>query len=365
MINRKIAVCLGACFVMSSVVFAQHVPARIGVIPGISSQGKNDNTTTSNFSLNVFGGSTGSVNGLEMGSLFNINKMNMQGVQAAGLFNLTGGNVNGLQMASLFNTVKGNFTGAQYGGLINYVNKDMRGLQVASLYNQITGKLTGAQYAGLANFTQQPVKGLQIAGIANINSSSVTGAQIAGIVNYTKHLKGFQLGLINIADTSSGYSIGLLNIVRKGYHKIALSSNEVLNLNVAIKSGNAKLYNILMVGINAGNNDKTFSYGYGIGHEMKIAKWFTLNPELTTQYLYLGNWNYLNQLSKLHVLANFKLSKGIALFAGPSFSVYYSDQPEAIKGYKYLVPKDSYNTFELWHSNVTGWIGWSAGISFL
>ncbi len=90
-------------------------------------------------------------------------------------------------------------------------------------------------------------------------------------------------------------------------------------MNLAIKSGNAKLYNILMVGINAGNDEKTFSYGYGIGHEMNIAKWFTVNPELTTQYLYLGNWNYLNQLSKFQVLANFKLARGIALFAGPSF----------------------------------------------
>jgi hypothetical protein len=361
MINGKIAVCFVACFVLTSVVFAQSnndqtqnikAPVRIGVIPGISTQGKKDPNTTSHFSLNLFGGSTGSVNGVELGSIFNINKKNMQGVQAAGHFNLTGGDVNGLQMSGLFNSIKGNLTGAQYGGLINYVNKNARGLQVAGLYNQVTGNLTGAQMAGICNY-------------ANINNGTTTGAQISGIVNYTKHLKGFQLGLINIADTSSGYSIGLLNIVRKGYHKITVSSNEVLNVNLAIKSGNAKLYNILLVGINAGNDDKIFSYGYGIGHEMKVAKWFTVNPEITTQYLYLGNWNYLNQLSKLQVLANVKLTKGLALFAGPSFNVYYSDQPESVKGYKYLVPDDSYNTFELWHSNVTGWVGWTAGISIL
>jgi hypothetical protein len=374
MINGKTAVCIGACFVLRSVVVAQsdnsqtqniNVPVRVGVIPGISTQGKNDPVTTSHFSLNIFGGSTGSVNGVELGSIFNINKKNIQGVQVAGYFNITGGNVTGLQMSGLFNTVKGNLTGAQYGALINYVNKNARALQMAGLYNQVTGSLTGAQMAGLCNYTQQSVKGFQLSGIANINNGTTTGAQISGIVNYTKHLKGFQVGLINIADTSSGYSIGLLNIVRKGYHKIAVSSNEVLNVNLAIKSGNAKLYNILLVGINAGNDDKIFSYGYGIGHEMKVAKWFTVNPELTTQYLYLGNWNYLNQLSKLQVLANFKLTKGLALFAGPSFNVYYSDQPEAVKGYKYLVPKDSYDTFELWHSNVTGWVGWTAGISFL
>jgi hypothetical protein len=374
MINGKIAVCLGACLMLKSVVSAQsnnsqpqniNTPVRIGVIPGISTQGKKDSITTSYFSLNVFGGMTGGINGVELGYLFNINRKNMQGVQYAGLFNITRGNVIGLQTAGLFNSDKNNLTGAQYGGLMNYVKGNVRGLQLAGLYNQVSGSVTGAQYAGICNYTGQSVKGLQLAGIANINSKTTTGAQIAGIVNYTKHLKGFQLGLINIADTSSGFSIGLLNIVRKGYHKIAVSSNEVLNVNLAIKSGNAKLYNILMVGINAGNDDKIFSYGYGIGHEMKISKWFTVNPELTTQYLYLGNWNYLNQLSRFQVLANFKLAKGIALFAGPAFNVYYSDQPESVKGYKYLVPDDNYNSFELWHSNVTGWIGWTAGISFL
>jgi hypothetical protein len=206
---------------------------------------------------------------------------------------------------------------------------------------------------------------MQMAGIANINNNSMVGLQAAGILNYTKHLKGLQLGLINIADTSDGYSIGLITIVRKGYHKITLSTNEVLNTNLAIKTGNAKLYNILLVGVNAGNDEKSFSYGYGIGHEIKAGKWLTVNPELTTQYLYLGNWDYTNQLSKLQVLATVKLAKGIAIFGGPSFAVYYSDQPQAVKGYKYLVPHESYHTYDLWNNNVTGWFGWTAGISLL
>jgi hypothetical protein len=120
-----------------------------------------------------------------------------------------------------------------------------------------------------------------------------------------------------------------------------------------------------MVGVNAGDDNKIFSYGYGIGHEIKTGKWLTVNPELTTQYLYLGNWNYLNQLSKFQVLATVKLTRNVALFGGPSFSVYYSDQPGAVKGYKFLVPGESYHTYDLWHSNVTGWIGWTAGVSIM
>ncbi|MBO9201263.1 MULTISPECIES: hypothetical protein [Niastella] len=374
MINGKFAVCLGACILLKSVSFAQSttsnpynitVPVRAGVLPNISTQGKNDMFTTSNFSLNIFGGYTGSVNGLELGGWFNIDKRNLQGVQAAGFFNVTNGDVKGLQLGGLFNGAKNNVTGAQVGGLFNYTDKNANGMQTAGIYNHVSGTFNGFQTAGICNYTQQSVKGMQLAGITNINTSVTKGVQIAGIFNYTKHLKGFQLGLINMADTSDGYSIGLLNIVKKGYHKITLSTNEVLNVNLAIKSGNAKLYNILMVGINAGDNDKIFSYGYGLGHEMKVNNWLTVNPELSTQYLYLGNWNYLNLLSKCQVLATVKLTRGLALFGGPAFSVYYSDQPEAEKGYKFQIPGSSYHTYDLGHNNVTGWIGWTAGVSFL
>jgi len=374
MINGRMAICLGMCLMWKIVATAQttnpvhptiKTPVRISFVPPLSSQGKNDKYTTSYLSLNVLGGVTGSVNGVELGSVFNIDKMNIRGVQAAGWFNITGGTVNGIQMAGYFNSTKGNLTGIQLAGDINYVKMNVRGLQAAGLYNQTSGSLTGAQMAGICNYTRHSVNGIQMAGIANINNNTINGLQAAAIFNYTKHLRGLQLGLINIADTSDGFSIGLINIVRRGYYKITLSTNEVLNTTLSVKSGNARLYNILLVGVNAGNDDKIFSYGYGIGHEIKATNWLTVNPELTSQYLYLGNWNYTNQLSKFQLLATVKLMKRLALFGGPSFSVYYSDQPAAEKGYKFLVPGKSYHTYDLWNNNVTGWIGWTAGISFL
>jgi hypothetical protein len=342
-----------------------NVPVRIGIAPGFSTQGNKDVHTTSNVSLNIYGGMTGSINGIELGSLFNINKKNMQYVQAAGLFNLTGGYAKGVQLSGLFNAVEGQLMGVQYAGLTNYVAKDVYGIQSAGIHNQTGGQIKGLQSAGISNYAGQNVQGIQLAGIVNISRRKLTGLQAAGILNYTKHLKGLQIGLINIADTSEGFSLGLINIVRKGYHKIAISSNEVLNANLSIKTGNAKMYNILLVGVNAGNNDKSFSYGYGIGHEMKLGNRFTLNPELTTQYVYLGNWNYHNQLSRLQVLANIKLGKNIALFGGPAYSAYYSDQPSAVKGYKFNLSADGFGASKLWNDNVMGWFGWTAGISFL
>jgi hypothetical protein len=362
------------CFLLNGFAFAQSntlhprnipVPVRVAFLPGVSTQGRNDIYTTSNLSLNVLGGTTGSINGLELGSLFNINKRNMHGAQSAGLFNMTEGSVKGLQMAGLLNNVKENFSGVQSAGLVNYVAKNAYGIQKAGLYNQTSGSFTGLQAAGIVNYTHEKFRGLQLAGVANINNSTVTGFQAAGVFNYTKHLKGVQLGLINVADTSDGFSIGLINIVKKGYHKIAISSNEVLNTNIAVKTGNAKLYNILFVGINAGQNNKSFSYGYGIGHEIKLGNRFAVNPELTTQYLYLGSWHYFNSLSKLQLLASVTLMPGVAFFAGPSFAVYYTEQPNAMKGYKFNLPSDNYHAFDLWNKNVKGWIGWTAGINFL
>jgi hypothetical protein len=306
------------------------VPVRFGIFPGLSTQGAADVRTTSNFSLNLWGGRTGSVDGIELGSLFNIDKGNVQFVQAAGLFNSVGGNTQGVQAAGIFNMVGGNGSGVQTSGIHNHTSKNFSGIQAA----------------GISNFAGKMVKGVQV----------------AGIVNYAKHVKGLQIGLINIADTSEGFHIGLINIVKKGYHKLYISANEVMNANIAIKTGNPKLYNILIAGINPGTDDKVFSYGYGLGREIKLGKTFTLNPEISSQYLYLGNWHYDNWLSKIQLLVNVRLAKNIALTGGPSFSVYYSDQPSAVKGYKFNIP--SYSSFELWNDNVKGWIGWTAGLTF-
>lgn len=307
-----------------------NVPIRFGIFPGLSTQGQADVRTTSNFSLNLYGGRTGSVNGIELGSLFNIDKGNVQFVQAAGLFNSVNGNSRGVQSAGIFNYVGGNVNGVQASGVHNHAAKG--------------------------------VIGIQAAGVSNFAGNVMKGVQVAGVVNIAKHVKGVQIGVINLADTSDGFQIGLINIVRKGYHKLYVSANEVMNANIAIKTGNPKLYNILIAGINPGANDKVFSYGYGLGREIKLGNTFTINPEITSQYLYLGNWHYDNWLSKAQVLVNVRLAKNIALTGGPSFNVYYSDQLAAVKGYKFNIP--SYNSFELWNDNWKGWIGWNAGLTF-
>lgn len=206
---------------------------------------------------------------------------------------------------------------------------------------------------------------MQIAGVLNFSNKEINGVQISGVFNYTKKLKGVQFGLINICDTSEGYSIGLINIVLKGYHKLSFSTNEVQNVNAAFKTGNAKLYSILMAGVNVSDSAKVYSFGYGLGSELSLnkRKSLTLNPELSSQYLYLGSWDYTNILNKFQLNLNVKLNKYVSLFAGPSFNVYISDQSTAISGYRFPVPPSGYNTYKF-SDTVKGWFGWNAGINF-
>jgi hypothetical protein len=311
----------------------------------------------------VFGGYTGGVNGLELGGLFNIDKKNVQYAQVGGLFNIVGGQVKGLQIGGLNNTVLDSVKGLQIGGINNMVKGRLIGLQIGGVYNHVSNKVSGLQLAGVSNFAKEKVHGLQIAGVANVSWKEMDGVQIGGVFNYAKKLKGVQIGLINIADTSAGYSIGLINIVLKGYHKLSFSTNEILNTNVAFKTGNSKLYSILQGGLNVSNNEKIYSFGYGLGSELMLSKTFSINPELTSQYLYLGSWNYLNLLNKAHLNLNIKLGKYVSLFGGPSFAVYYSGQNTSLPGYKWGIPPARYRIYDL-GTNVKGWLGWNGGINF-
>lgn len=340
-------------------------PFQVSVVPGLSTHGQLSSQVVNSFSLNIFGGYTAGTNGLEIGGLFNIDKKEVKYFQAAGLFNSVGGEVKGFQVAGINNLVQDSVEGMQAAGINNFVTGKMSGFQVAGIYNHVSDSVKGVQISGVGNFSKEKVSGVQIAGVSNISNREMNGVQIAGIINYTKKLRGVQIGLINIADTSAGYSIGLINIIIKGYHKLSFSANEIQNFNAAFKTGNSKLYSILQAGLNASDSNKVYSFGYGLGSELSLNKRKTLsiNPELSCQYLYLGSWDYTNLLNRFNLNFNVRLGKYVSLFAGPSYSVYITDQNFGFSGYRFPVPPSGYNTTKF-SNKVTGWFGWNAGINF-
>lgn len=341
--------------------FFASTPMQFSLVPGLGTHGYLSGQVVNKFSLNILGGYTGGVNGVEIGGIFNIVKKDVEGFQAAGVFNILGGKLKGVQLAGLHNSALDSVVGVQVAGINNTVRAPLSGLQLSGFINSAWGPIKGAQAAGAINTNRTGIEGFQLAGIGNISREEVAGAQVAGLFNYTKKLKGFQLGLINIADSSVGYSIGLINISRN-YHVLSIFSDETAIINFSYKSGNRKLYNMLTAGYNFINDHQLFSFGIGIGSEINMNQSFFISPELKWMLVYNGDWNHLNNMGKLAVNANFRINKWISIFAGPSFAAYISNQQTAIAGSQFPVPSEHYHIFGL-KDNVTGWIGWQAGIN--
>ncbi len=337
-------------------------PFQVSVVPGISTHGKLGSQVINNFSLNIFGGFTAGTNGAEIGGLFNINQKNVQYFQSAGVFNIVGGSMKGMQVAGVTNLVLDSVTGFQSAGVGNYVKGKLTGMQVGGVYNHVTDSMRGFQVAGIGNFVRKASAGVQVAGVINISNQESRGVQIAGVFNYTKRLKGVQIGLINIADSSDGYSIGLINIILKGYHKLSLSTNELMWYNVAFKTGSRKFYSIIMAGMHPEKDQKLYAFGYGLGTEQYLVrkKWLSLNPEISSQYLYRGSWDYLNLLNRAQLNLSFHIGKHFAIYGGPAYSVFISDQKNPVDGYQFHLPQKgkpySYS------DRVSGWLGWNVGI---
>ena len=388
--------------------FISKAPFQFSLIPSLNSHGSLSGQVVNKFSLNVIGAYSAGVDGGEIGFIFNINKSNVQYFQFAGAFNLVGGDVRGAQIAGLFNYVIGDvraaqialaynrvgksFEGFQLGGIYNKVNQDFRGMQVSLGLNDIGKSFNGFQVGALnlvsenkegvqvgvaGNMVNGKSRGIQIAGIANLNkemdginvavlgnySANVARGFQIGVLNYAKNLKGAQVGILNVSNENDGYSIGLINVALKGYHKFSFSTNESTNFNVAYKGGSKRLYNMLMFGTNKKSAEKIYSGGLGFGKEINLFKSVSLNPEISSQYVYQGSWDYLNLLNKFELPINIRLNKWLAVQGGPSVNVYYTEQNTKIGEFGLL--QEKHKDFSFNNSRYTGWLGWNVGLVIL
>lgn len=371
--------------------FFSRQPFQFSLTPGLGSRGRMGAQIVNKFSLNILGGYTAGVNGFELGTLFNIVKKDMKYVEIAGLFNIVGGSATGLQIAGLHNSVLDSVSGIQIACVSNIVARDMKGIQVSGIYNhayhskgvQVAGigsinikgakgvaiggvfnstqNMDGVQIAGIANVNVKKTKGVQVAGIVNLSAKEMNGLQVSGFVNIASKLKGVQIGLVNIVDTSEGYSIGFFNFILRGYHKLSVSTSELQHVTLAYKSGNQHLYSILIAGFQLDSRQKAYSGGYGLGSDMPFGKkGFYFNPELTHQYIYAGNDEQQNLLTRLQLNIKYRIGRSCYFYAGPAFSILYSKQKSTPDGYK----SDFINGYPSvsFGKEVKGWIGWNIGL---
>ena len=283
--------------------FIATVPVQTSLTPGLSSHGMMSSQVINKVSFNMLGGYTAGVNGVEVAGLFNISKFDVRYLQVAGLFNINGGNVSGVQVA----------------GLGNLVYKDTKGLQVAGLFNVVKG--------------------------------TSDGLQVAAIYNKARVMKGFHVGIVNIADTLDGFAVNLFSISKNGYRQLSVYIDETVNTNISYKTGNKKLYTRLLAGVNYLEEVDYYSFGVALGHDFKVSKRLLLSAEVSTQQLGTMKWKSIGSVYKFSTIFNIGLSSKIGLFIGPSFRIY---------------KEDPINRNAMPRVNISkGHIGWTAGITIM
>ncbi len=290
--------------------FFANRPYQVSITPGVSSHGALSSQVINKLSLNLAGGYTAGVNGIEIGGLFNINK------------------------------------------------RDTRYLQLAGIFNLVGGKVTGFQLAGVGNQALDTVKGIQVSGFINKADSQVSGLQIAALHNKAKMLNGVQIGIVNVADTSEGASIGLINIIRNGFYKIMLSANDLTNTNVSLKTGTHGFYSTLLMGANISASDKMYLFGLGVGHDFIFTDRIYLSAEAAYQFSFTGALD--DRWAQAKLLLNIQLSKNISLVAGPTYNKYsYTGSREGYQ-HKFKLADD----YRGYGNPVKRWIGWEGGLAF-
>src|SRR5688572_22865477 len=165
-----------------------------------------------NFSLNLLAGYTGQIKGIEVGTLLNINKYNMHGIQL-GMVNVNKGNMKGLQIGPLVNWIEGEGVGANFSGLFTYQKGRYTGFQFSWFVNINRDDFRGAMGSHLLNAVKKDMYGIQWALGPNVVGGNTQGVQFSWTVNYTKgDFNGFQFApLLNYAGQSSGFQFGLVN----------------------------------------------------------------------------------------------------------------------------------------------------------
>lgn len=357
-----------------------------------------------NFSLNLLAGYTGQIKGIEIGTFLNINKYNMHGIQL-GMVNVVQGNMTGLQIgpavnwiegetkganfSGLFTYQKGRFTGLEFsffvninrgdfrGGmgshLLNFVEKDMYGIQWALGPNVVLGATRGVQCSWTTNIAKGYMNGIQATTFFNYAGES-DGFQV-GAVNVAKKSGGFQLGLINYSGDSSVVPIGLINIVKRGYNKMEIWSNELTSFNIAIKTGGRQVYSIISVGVNPFNKNFFWSFGWGPGIHIPFSKRFYADLDDITSLVNInepfsfgaGKTTITNQL---RLTCGFELTPKVALYLGPTLHFLFSNNNTLEHGGTYnangteLAPTFRTAYSSIGEYNFAVWTGVCGGIRF-
>jgi hypothetical protein len=331
--------------------FFAESPFQMSLTPGLSSQGMFNSQMINKFSLNLLGGYTAGVDGIEAAGVFNINQKDVRYFQVAGAVNVVGGGATGFQVAGISNKVIKNVKGVQVAGVLNHSKQQVQGVQIAGILNQsdaesahqIAGLVNrsnltkGLQIAGITNWTENHSKGLQVAGIFN-RTSGTAHHQVAGIINKARDVKGIQLaGLINIAE-SSDYPLGLLNFIKNGKKSLALQLDESAFSYLTFRSGGKVFYGLLGAGYGGWFSDSVYSLEAGLGAYLVDHPVYTMDLEVVGQVMSdFDNTNF--NTSSLRILNGIRIHRHLKFFIAPTLSFNTMEKDEAVNSRRFEVAR--------------------------
>ncbi len=377
---------LAALLMASTVVFAQDedqgrtAPFHLSFITPLGTNGMESWNTTNNFSVNLFAGFSGGLNGIEFAGFANALKGDMKGVQLAGFCNNTFGIAEGAEIAGFWNYnqkwVKGfqasgfanvaldyvegfqasgfaNYASGvsigQFSGFANLSTDKTIGIQASGFTNVTIGDMKGVQGTGFANLTVGDHTGIQAAGFTNITTGKVKGIQASGFFNYTKKLSGLQVGVFNYADSvESGIPVGVFSFVKYGYLALELGGNESLYGTVSLKTGVERFYNIISIGGMIKDDRLMWGWGYGVGTKMPVSKKIDLSIEAVSYHLNEDVWysEDLNLLNRASATISYNLNSVFSVYAGPALNVWITNVDSEGDAYT-EAPMDSWTMYSV------------------
>jgi hypothetical protein len=266
--------------------------------------------------LNANGGTT---NGFQLAGFLNLDKKSVNGIQIGGFGNINGDSTTGFQLGGFFNVNKGKSNACNIAGFTNIMFDSSAGVQLAGFVNSAHRSFDGVQMSGFGNHVIGNMNGVQLSGFYNFTKGEMSGVQVAGFVNYAKKITGTQIGFINISDSCKGMPIGFMSFVRTGYHRFEISSDEIFSVNASLRSGIESFHTMLFASMRPDKRDSMlWSFGYGVGSSLRLGKRWLMDFDLSAQQINKGSVGpKINLLNKLYVGAEYRISKGFYIAAGP------------------------------------------------
>lgn len=352
----------------------------VSLLPPISTNKLLSFHTRNTISLNIIGGHSKGLNGVELGGVYNYDNGDVYGVQVAGVLNIVSKDVIGTQVSGVMNAVKGNVRGVQIAGVIN--NNDsitdglqisgvyqkthtLHGLQIGGLYNR-AAVASGGQISGLLNTVDSATTFLQIAGLYN-HGANISGVQISGLVNTCDTLTGLQIGIFNRANyVKKGLSIGLINYVKTGYHKLEFSHNDLTTTYIGYRSGWAPFHMHYFGGVNVSNKDlRFFQAGMGIASSLPLTKTINFEADANIRNAHgfedLSSWDF-NMHNQLLLGLSWQPAKKIGIRTGITLNhFWYNNSVDINNHIASLIGNAIYEKDGL-ERNHKMWIGWHVGL---